>query len=342
MRSTITDNALSSGARHLFHVLKDFARGKNWPECWPFLWRIVDESGKCRRMVLYYLNELEKVGAVERLRTPGKGNRYRILLSVNDKIGDWCTITPVQPIAPVPVQPIAPVPVQPIAPVVETHIIEEADTKQAAQGTEVPAAAAEEISLEKEMQSRTQSVFDKLVKLGMPASDQALRIVTADPDLARDALRHCEKRFRQGGKPVDNHGGYITSLLRDPSKFGFVQRDGRWHDPAAPSGPSPEEFAKMVEARTAKNLKERAERQARAENAYAEMRDTWTSLPEVAKQEIHDFVMKDSPLLHASGTNTVEFELACMNEATSMGRTNWLRRQRGLPPLQKLMCKQRG
>jgi hypothetical protein len=274
-------------------------------------------------MVLYYLRDLQKAGAIEVIRSPGKGSRYKILLEVNDRIGEWTSVAPVQPIAPLPVQPIAPLPVQPIAPVVDLRPYSNEASTASSAVTDVPAAAAEKDLKGKEMTSISKNTFDELVKLGLPSSAEAQSKVALQPDFAKDVLRHCKRRFGKGRKPVDNPGGYISALLRSPEKFGWVKVDGVWQDPEKPSGPTQEEVAARIEFNKAATRKLLSEAQAAADKAYADMRYVWESVPEEAKQEIREFVMKNSPLLHASGANTAEFELQCMRETMTFARRSW-------------------
>jgi vacuolar-type H+-ATPase subunit H len=150
--------------------------------------------------------------------------------------------------------------------------------------------------------------------------------VALNPDHAREVLRHCKRRFAKGRKPVENPGGYISALLVNPSKFGWVQRDGVWVDPEKPSGPTAEEVAARISATKAASRELLARTQADAEKAYADMAATWERLPEEAKKEIREFVQQSSPLFHKSGEDEVEFELQCMREASKIGRTAWRRK----------------
>lgn len=326
MLQTITENGVSPGARHLFFVLKDFARGKNWPECWPGKWLLAEEIGRSHRTVERYLQELERVGAIEVIRVDGGRNRYRVLLGVKDKIRSLCTDAPTTP----------------MSGVVVCSIIEEAEIQQAAQVTEATAAAAAEKTSEEEMKTSFENLFGALVEMGMPASSEMAEAVKEDLDLAAIAVRHCKNRFSSGKKQVFAPGGYIVSFLRHPSKFGLVRRDGRWQDPSKPSGMTADDVRMMEAKRKEANERDRAKRQADAEKAYSEMKLTWDNLPEKAKKEIEDFILKERPLFHDSGADMVEFELACINEAVSPGRTNWFRRHMGMPLVKSEWASKRG
>lgn len=329
MQEVIADKGVSSGARHLFHVLKDFARGKNWPECWPFMWRLREETGRSERMLQYYLRELMTAGAVEIVRSPGKGNRYRILLDVKDKISQCCTEAPPQPIAGVGVQPIAGVPPQPIAGVNASSIIYEADTQQAAQGTEVPAAAAAEKILEEEMRRTKKNVFDELTSLGMPLTQEMVSIVKNDEELAWAVANHCKSKFARRGKHVESPEGYIVVCMRKAAKYGLRAFKESYPDPEEASARSAEARSQAEAARKSANQAALARIEADAEKAYIDMRNTWERLPEEARQEIRDFVLKDRPLFHGAGTDESELEFQCMKLVLTPGRWKWLQKHLG-------------
>jgi len=173
----------------------------------------------------------------------------------------------------------------------------------------------------------TKSVFDQLVKLGLPSTAENEAIVMADLDWAREALRHCKKRFASNKNPVDSVARYTAGLLRNPSKFGYVLRDGRWIDPDRPSGPTTEELMQQEAVRRAQNQRERARRQADDEKHYADMKDIWQRLPEAAKEQVRGVVLQESPLFHKCGSDSQEFELQCMREAFSLKRRAWRKKQ---------------
>jgi len=323
MPKTITDNALSATAKHVFLALKEHARGRNWPECWPSKWQIAEEIGKSHRSVERGLYELEQCGAIEIIRSEGKRSRYKILLRVQENIADRYTNAP-------PTRP--PTPMSGVlsgvlsgvmSGVAVSSIIEEAKEQQAVQSAEPPALAAEEKIKGEEMIATTKSAFDELVKMGLPASAEIENRIALNPDHAREVLRHCKRRFGKGKKPVDNPGGYIAALLKSPEKFGWVQRDGVWCDPEKPSGPTAEEVAARIDARKAATRKLLSDAQIHAEEAYLSMKASWENLPEEARQEIREFVQKDSPLFHNSGDDEVEFVLQCMREAITFRRAKW-------------------
>lgn len=326
MPRTTTDNVVSSGARHLYLALKDFARGKNWPECWPHLWRICENIKKSRRMVLYYLAELESFGAIRRIRQSGTGGRYRLLLDLNEKIGEWIPIAPVQPIAPVEI----------------CSIIEEDTTAASRAVVETPALAAEGNIKGEVMVVSSKKTLEELLRMGLPESAEIKNLIALKPDLAKEVLRHCKRRFAPGRRAVNNKGGYISALLRDPSKFGWLLTGAEWRDPEKPAGPTAEEVASGIARNKAATIGLLAKSQADAEKAYADMKASWDLLPEEAKAEIRVFVLQESPLFHASGADAQEFELQCMREATSPGRENWKRRRLGLPLLNKAWASKRG
>jgi Helix-turn-helix domain len=331
--NAISENAVSSVARHLFMILKDFARGKNWPECWPGKWRLAEETGRSVRSVQRYLRELEKCGAIEVVRADGKRNSYRILLGVSVKISSMCTDAPMTPMSGVGLTPMSGVGLTPMSGVELCTINKEATKQQAAQITEVTAAAAELKISEEDIKSSIKNVFDDLVKFGLAPTEHMATIIDANQELAQAVLVHCQKRFRNKKKPVENPAGYLTACFRDPAKFGFVKRDGLWLCPEMDAHDAAERDAERSAFIISQNLKDRAKRQAEAEKSYADMKASWEHLPESARQEVREFVAKSSPLFHLSGLDTTEFALACMNEASSLGRTNWLRTYQGLPPL---------
>ena len=126
---------------------------------------------------------------------------------------------------------------------------------------------------------------------------------------------------------IKNPGGFIHHLFLHPESLRLLLVDGRWR--FHPDSPDclKEKALEAEAARKAANERDRLKRQSDAEEAYADMADSWNRLPESAKQEIRDHVSKESPLFHRSGSDSQEFELQCMREAFSLKRRAWRKKQ---------------
>ena len=165
---TITAAELSTGANHCYYVLKECARGKNWPECWPGLEWLANEMKRSSRTVQRHLAELLARGEIQIVRQPGKPNVYRLPDDIKRRPGQPLPTTRGDTYVTPGVTPMSYEGVTPMSPQNVSPNNREATNTASSAEIEISAAAAVEILSEEEMQTTKKSVFDELVALGMP------------------------------------------------------------------------------------------------------------------------------------------------------------------------------